>query len=120
MNPKIEELANVTAVKAKLGDPIRFTSFGMAPQDGPRPYATWQTISGQPENYLGQVPDMDGWEVQVDTFAKVASAAREAATALRDAFEAGGAVITAYNGESRDPDTKDYRITFTVGHFVSR
>lgn len=120
MNPGIEELADVAAVHAVLGTPSRFSAFGMAPQDVERPYAAWQTVAGSPENYLGQVPDVDGWVVQVDAFGKSAQSARAAAVALRDAFEAGGATITAYNGEARDPDTKDYRISFTAEHIVPR
>jgi len=40
-------------VIAVLGSaPQRLYPFGDAPQDGQKPYAVWQTIGGDPENYL--------------------------------------------------------------------
>lgn len=57
------------AVTAILGaSPLRMYQFGLAPQLVVKPYATWQTISGSPENYLWGRPDADGFTIQVDIF----------------------------------------------------
>ena len=93
--------------------------FGDAPQLGSRPYAVWQVVGGEPENYLNQTPDIDGITVQVDVYAKLASDAREAATALQAAIEPVAHVVR-FNGEWRDPETRSYRVSFTVDWFVKR
>jgi len=56
---------------------------------------------------------MDNWIVQVDVYADTAASARSVAQALRDAFE-GKAYITDWRGESRSPDTLNYRYGFDV------
>lgn len=99
--------------------PTRLYPFGEAPQGVTKPYAVWQTVTGSPENYLGQVPDLDSWSIQVDVYADTATASRGAAEALRDAIEP-VAHITFWNGEGRDPKTNNYRYTFTVDWFKSR
>ena len=102
---------------------IRLYPFGEAPQDDPKAYAVWQIITGAPENSLSCVPDLDQYSVQVDVYARTADEARAAAKALRDAieqdFERGGYVV-AWNGESRDPATRAYRISFSSDWYSSR
>lgn len=113
-NPPIYELAAAASpVVALLGSPIRFYPFGIADENTPRPYAVWQLISGQPENFLAGRPDLDGFSVQVDVYGKTPQTTRPVRDALRDAFEP-AAYVTSWNGESRDPDTKDFRISFTA------
>ncbi|ANF84642.1 hypothetical protein A7J50_1203 [Pseudomonas antarctica] len=107
-------------VKALLGSgPQRLYSFGDAAQDAPKPYAVWQTIGGDPENYLAGRPDIDGYTLQVDVYATCGKDARDAARALRDAIEP-HAYIIRWGGESRDPVTKNYRYSFDVSWFVPR
>lgn len=106
-------------MKAVLGTTPRLYLFGEAPPNVPKPYAVWQQVFGSPENYLGQAPDVDSYGVQVDVYGTTAAACRGVAMALRDALE-GAAHVTAWNGESRDPDTRDYRYTFTVEFVQSR
>ena len=109
--------AGVTAV---LGlNPTRLYPFGEAPQNVAKPYAVWQILSGEPENYLATTPDMDSWTIQVDCYASTGTACRNAAAAIRNAIQ-GVAHITFWNGEGRDPDTNNYRYTFTVDWFKSR
>jgi len=108
------------AVKAALGtSPCRVFPFGEAPQGVMLPYAVWQVVGGGPENYLGQVPDLDEFTTQVDVYAATATAARTAAKALRDAFEP-VAHVTRWGGESRDGETGHYRYSFDVEWMVGR
>src|SRR5690606_18356150 len=105
--------ANAT-VKTQFGtSPCRVFPFGEAPQGVVLPYAVWQVVGGAPENYLGQAPDIDGFTVQIDVYAATATAARNAAKALRDAFEP-AAHVTRWGGEYRDVETGRYRYSFDV------
>lgn len=112
------------AVTALLGsDPCRVWLFDRAPPVGTpfyqKPYAVWQQAGGVPENYLDKAPDADNWSVQVDVYAESIDEARAVALALRDAYEP-HAYITNWNGESRDPDTNNFRVSFDVDFIVIR
>lgn len=108
------------AVLALLGSaPVRLYPFGEAPQGVALPYAVWQTVNGSPENYLGGRPDMDQFTLQVDVYGSGIDSVRNAASALRYAIEP-VAHIVSYGGEGRDPDTKNYRYSFTVDWWVNR
>lgn len=108
------EIANASAaVKAVLGTPLRFYGFGDAQQDGAKPYAVHQVIAGSPENYINQVPDQDTLVVQVDAYAGTPQEAKAIVRALVGAFEP-VAHVTSWNGEFRDPETRLWRISFTV------
>lgn len=111
-------------VQATFGEsPCRVYLFGqaMAATGGlpAKPYAVWQVIGGLPENYISEVPNTDNWSVQVDVYADTATAAREGATALRNAIEP-YAHVTSWRGEDRDIDTKNYRCSFDVDWITSR
>lgn len=109
-----------TAVKAVLGSaPVRLYPFGTAPQGVTLPYAVWQTIGGTPENYIGDLPDLDSYSLQVDVYATTETDARNAAKALRDAIEP-HAHITRWGGEWTDPDTLNKRYSFDVEWHVNR
>lgn len=109
-----------SAVVAALGPaPVRLYPFGEAPQGVALPYAVWQTVNGSPENYLGQRPDVDLFTLQIDVYGSAIDTVRNAARALRDAIEP-HAHIVSYGGENRDPNTKNYRYSFTVDWWVSR
>jgi len=121
MYPPVFALAAASpGVTALLGsNPVRLYLFGEAPQGVTKPYAVWQMVGGVPENYLGNVPDTDSFTAQIDVYADRASTARQVSQALRDAYEP-AAYITNWNGESRDPDTNNYRISFDVDFIVLR
>lgn len=121
MYPPVFSIAFADSAVTNLigSSPCRLYPFGEAPEDTPTPYVAWTTISGFPENYINESPDIDSWEVQIDVFASTADSARAVATALRNAYQ-GSAHITAWRGESRDPKTKNYRYSFDVEFFVSR
>lgn len=93
--------------------------FGEAPQLVARPYVVWQIVDGEPENYLGDAPDMDAMSIQLDVYAAEAADAREVATALRAVVEIVAHVVR-YNGEWRDPETRAYRCSFTVDWLIDR
>ena len=118
--PIFEVCAASAAVTALIGTPVtRLYPFGEAPQGVALPYTVWQTISGLPENYLGQAPDVDSWSLQIDVYADTATSARNVAKALRDAIEP-VAYVTRWGGESRDPATNHYQVSFDVDWIVQR
>lgn len=121
MYPPVFALAAAdTAVKALLGeDPVRLFPFGKAPQRTPIPYAVWQTVSGSPANYLGNVPDADSYRVQVDVYGTSAEQVRNVAEALRDAYET-SAYIVRWGGETIDNATEHDRYSFDVDFIVQR
>ena len=115
-----EACATDPAVTALLGtSPVRLFPFGMAPAGVIKPYAVWQQVGGQPENYLAGVPDIDSMTLQVDAYATTSASARAVAAALRDAIEPVAHVV-AWRGESRDSETGNYRVSFDVDWFIPR
>lgn len=118
--PIFAACAAAPAVTALLGaSPTRLYPFGEAPQGVAYPYAAWQTVGGAPENYLGDRPDLDSFALQVDVYADTAASARAVAIALRDAIEQ-HANITRWGGESKDPATGRYRVSFDVDWLTHR
>lgn len=114
MNPPFFAVASASArVRELLGTPPRIYPWGQRDDEEPLtyPYATFQVVGGTPENFLSGRPDADRTTVQVDIWAKKAAAARSAAVAIRDAIEL-DCYITAWRGESKDPQTDNYRISF--------
>lgn len=109
--PAVAASADVTE---QLGsNPVRFFAFGYADQNTPRPYATYQNVGGSPENYLSCIPDVDTNYIQIDVYAGTQSSALATAKALRDVIQT-DAYVTAWRGQSRDPATMDYRISFDI------
>ena len=109
-----------SSVTALIGSsPVRLYPFDDAPQGVQKPYVVWQTIGGNPENYLGSLPDVDRFALQVDVYADSASEARAVAQAVRDAVEP-VSYITRWGGETRDQETRDYRYSFDISWHVIR
>ncbi|ELY8031365.1 DUF3168 domain-containing protein [Pseudomonas aeruginosa] len=121
MFPPIFEVCSASPeVAALLGsNPIRLFEFARATQSTPRPYATWASVAGSPENYLNQRPDLDRYVIQIDCWGSTSSQVRAVAQALRDAIEP-VAYITAWRGEEVDADTALYRYSFDVDWLVQR
>jgi hypothetical protein len=117
--PAVDGSSACRALLRAAGGPTRFYQFGRAPQNVAKPYAVWQRAGGIPENYLGDLPDSDSFTTQVDIYASSGDSARTVALALRDAIEP-VAYITAWLGESVDPDTGNDRFTFLVDWIVPR
>lgn len=124
MNAPIYAVSKLSQeVLALLGDPEpRLYPWGWN-DDGKfpvvYPYAVFQVVNGSPENYLAGRPDVDGVTLQVDVYAKTAASARAVRTAIRDAIEL-ECYITSWRGESRDPETKSYRVGFDCDWIVQR
>lgn len=125
MTPPIFSAVNVPAVQALLksgSGPLRFYLFGMAPQDVAYPYAVWRQVSGTPENYISDRPDVDSFTLQVEVYANPSQGtevARQVAQALSYAIE-GHAYVTAWLGESIDPDTKNPTSKFQTDWLTNR
>ncbi|HRN97683.1 MAG TPA: DUF3168 domain-containing protein [Candidatus Saccharibacteria bacterium] len=108
------------ACKNTLGSsPVRFFQFGFADQNTAYPYAVWQQVGGEPENYLGNLPDTDTYTLQLDVYGKSSSSVIAAATALRDAIEPRAHVVS-WRGQTRESETKDYRVSFDIHWIQSR
>lgn len=106
--------------KALLGaSPLRLYPFGMQDDIIVYPYAVWQNISGEPENYLAQRPDADSFTVQIDAYADTPDEVIAVAAALRNAIEP-HAHIVRWGSQSRDSETKRYRYSFDVDWIVPR
>lgn len=123
MNAPIYKVAKANAtVLTLLGSPDpRLYPWGW--NDGSQPvvypYAVFQVVNGSPDNYLAGRPDIDGVTLQVDVYAKTAASARSVSVALRNALEL-DCHIVSWRGESRDPDTKSYRVGFDIDWLVPR
>jgi len=108
------------AVNALIGgDRLRLYPFGLQDDDVIYPYAVWQNISGEPENYLSHRPDADSFTLQVDVYANTPDEAIAVAAALRDAIEP-HAYIARWGDQTRDSETKRYRYSFDVDWIVLR
>ena len=121
MTPSIFPLVAADAgVTALLGTaPVRFWPFGQAPQNPAHPYAVWQVVGGSPENNLDCPPDVDRLTVQIDIYGGESAPAINAAVAIRNAIEP-RAHVTSYRGQSREPETMLYRVSFDVSWFEFR
>lgn len=119
--PIVQACAQSAAVTALLGlgAGMRLYSFGEAPDGVAKPYAVWQLVSGEPENYLAGRPDADGFTLQVDVYGATGPSARQVRDAIRDAIEL-QAYVTRWGVEGRDPTTKNYRTSFDVDWIVRR
>lgn len=100
-------------------NPFRLYPFGSAPQSPVKPYAVYQVIGGSPENYLAGRPDEDQYALQVDVYGDTAASCEAVKKAMIAAIEL-HSYITGFNGESKDPNTGNYRTSFDVDWIVSR
>lgn len=109
MNPSLFTILNNNpAVKALLGtSPLRVYPFGQVDQNTPKPYAAYSVYNGNPENYLGEVPDIDNMGTQVDVYAQTGVSASACAKAIRDAIEP-FAHMTSFSTPARDAQTQLY------------
>lgn len=121
MTPAIfAPLKSDAAVQAAFGaSAARIYAAGEAPEGAVPSYATWQTVSGVPENYLDERPDMDGFRVQFDVYALTRPACKAGATAIRNALELHGHQVSL-NADERDAETKLYRLSFDFEFWQAR
>lgn len=100
-------------------DPIRVYPFGGVDDSVETPYAIWQNVGGSPANYIGNRPDVDQFEVQIDIYGKDLDIMLSAATVLRDVLEKFG-YITRLGSQEQDTVTKLYNMTFDYTIFTDR
>lgn len=119
--PVFSLLSNDAAVGALLGagNACRVYPWGSAADGVARPYVTWFTVAGQPENLLAGTPASDRFVGQIDVWADSIATLVPAATAVRNAIETYGQV-TNYNPSDRDPDTGRFRYSFDADFIVKR
>lgn len=122
MYPPVFQTADSDAgVRALLraNNKTRVYLFGEAEQNAVYPYAVWQMAGGSPENYLGDTPDIDQFNTQIDVYADTAASAWDVGKALRDSFEK-VAYITSWRGTTRDTETRKYRLSFDCSWYTPR
>ena len=109
MNPPLFSILNASApVKALLGaNPLRVFPWGRAPQNVAKPYAVYVVYNALPENYLGQVPDIDNKAVQINIYAENSASLESCFTVVRDALEL-HAHMTSFASPDLDADTNLY------------
>lgn len=119
--PPVFKLAtDSTAVTSLLGtNPTRFWPAGYAVQDTTRPYAVHQLAYGSPENSLSCPAQIDLVGIQVDSYARTVTSARDVSEALRQAMEWDGS-IEGLGGEFWEQNTGLYRVSFTVEFWQDR
>lgn len=93
---------------------------GTAPQDAARPYVVVSNAGGAPENYVGELPGIDSYRMQLDVYATDAGAARALATAVRDAIEQSAHMIGSPLGPIFEPDTKLFRVMLEFDFWIRR
>lgn len=98
--------------------PVRIWPFDNADEDPVLPYATWQTVNGLPESYLGDPPDIDEMTLQVDVYAADDDTLHPAVYALRDLIERHARLT--WRGDGRDRETGYYYTRFDVDWLVPR
>lgn len=108
------------AVQAAFGaSPVRVFPFGQAPDNVADPYCVWRIQGGSPENYLGDLPDIDQFSVQFDVYGTSAESVEAGARALRDAIEA-DCHIVGWSGTERDSKTGRYSYRFFSDWWTNR
>lgn len=112
-------IANAAVLALFGSNPTRVYPFGLVEKPPARPYAVWQTIGGEPSQYLGNRPDVDGYSLQIDVYSDDPVSLLPAARAIRDAIE-GQAYVTRWGDQVMDPETKLYRYSFDVDWLVPR
>ncbi len=117
--PFFETVKGLAPVKAVFGNSPRIYPHGEADQNTGKPYAVFQMINGQPENFLWHRPDADSFSMQVDVYAKTAQEAANGAQALRDGVE-DYAYVVGWRGQFKDPDTNLFRFSFDIDWIVQR
>lgn len=118
MIPKIEKYIQAhPACASFFGD--RVQPFGYAFKGTDAPYATWQTVGGEPYNNLSCAPDSDFISLQFDVFDKTIKELDASAKVLMSALERHG-YVTNFNLCIRDTSTGLYRCSFDFDLILER
>ncbi len=122
--PIFQTVSSAAGVTALIGaSPTRCYPFDLAPQPGTDfyavPYVVWQIVTGVPENYLSNPPDIDRYTIQFDIYGRTSAEVRAVTDVIRDAIEQ-KAHIVRWGDESIDRDTGLARYSFDADWHVSR
>lgn len=124
MNPPVFALltadATVLALLSATGSPSTAPVFdsGYAPE-GVSTYVVWAIVSGVPENYVGDRPDLDAVRVQIDTWAPTRPACLALAQAVQFALETESHQVSL-NLDERDELTRLHRLSMDFEFWLSR
>jgi hypothetical protein len=120
--PMFDTLSASATLQTLLRDGNKFKCFAAddVPQGTKPPYVAWSIVGGSPENFLGASADMDGFDTQIDVYAKTQADCREIVAAIDAAID-GKAYITNWLGQGNDQEnTKlDFR-SFSISWLVPR
>lgn len=106
--PKIIACTDTKAALTGTDDITRFFEFADADHNSQLPYATWQLLSGTPDEYLTCVPDGDDYSFQVDVWAKTGASVTATAKLIRDCLQE-YYVCDFMGGTEKDFETGYYR-----------
>ena len=98
---------------------LKLYPFGLAPEELMYPYATWQTVGGEPSNTLSCNPDSDKFILQVDVWGLTSAQVRTVTEQIRDAIQ-GVSYITRWGNQKRDAETLAFGYDFDVDWFTHR
>lgn len=121
MNPDLFPILKANAsVTALLGsEPLRVFPHGRAPTNTVKPYAVYAVYNANPENYLGQRPDIDNKGTQIEIFADTSQSLESCFLAIRDALE-DFAHMTNYNTPDLDANTNLYGVRMEFDFWEAR
>lgn len=115
--PVFARLKTSSALTALVAS--RIYRHGSAPQDSAlSPYITWTALP-TPENTLSETPGIDRVTLQIDCWSDNDTQVETVATLVRDTIEP-VAHMTGVIIDSREPDTKLYRISLQFDWWLSR
>lgn len=120
MLPPVYETIHTPTVNALVGD--RIGRHGRVAQNTPRPYITWQVVTGLPHDQISGAPPSDFTTVQIDCWADGETGDRlvdQIATAVRDALDAAG-ISNRLVIDVREPDTKLFRMGLEADFITQR
>jgi len=98
---------------------LRLYPFARAPDEPQAPYATWQTVTGYPDNNLDSRPDSDRAVIQIDVYAVDIDTVKQVAKAIRDAIEL-DCYIVRYGEPDNDPVTNMPHCSFDASWIINR
>ncbi|MBK0409603.1 DUF3168 domain-containing protein [Acinetobacter pittii] len=98
---------------------LRLYPFARAPDEPQTPYATWQTVTGYPDNNLDSRPVSDRAVIQIDVYAVDIDTVKRVAKAIRDAIEL-DCYVVRYGEPDKDPVTNMPHCSFDASWIINR
>lgn len=108
ISPVFAALNASAPVKALLGSkPLRLFPWGAAPENVTKPYATYGIFNGSPENYLGNLPDIDRQGTEINIWASTGKDCEDCYNAIKAVLEPLGHLLN-FQLSIKDPETQLY------------